>query len=158
MARRIIAIAAMDENRVIGFRNRLPWNLPEDLAHFKKLTMGQAVLMGRKTWESLPTKVRPLTGRTNIVLTSTPEAIAPAENVIVWNSLEDGIKKFDGNLWIAGGAEVYRRSLPFWDEVCLTLVHGSHEGDAYFPEFEERFSLVSEERGEKFSVQRYQRL
>lgn len=157
MGRRVIAIAAMDEQRVIGLGNRLPWNLPEDLARFKSLTLGQAVLMGRKTWDSLPPRARPLPGRTSIVLSSRPEAVQSGPNVKVWSSLEEGLAAFEGTLWVAGGAEVYRISLPYWDELALTLVYGKHQGDAFFPRFEEQFALVEEDARETFSYRRYLR-
>ena len=155
--KRVVAIVAMDEGRVIGRGNRLPWNLPEDLAHFKQCTMGQAVLMGRKTWESLPARARPLPGRTNVVLTSRSDSVQAGPEVQIWPSFEEKLSSFDGTLWIAGGAEVYRSTMPYWDEVMLSLVPGQHEGDVFFPEFEKDFDLQTEEAKNGFTVRHYLR-
>ena len=155
--KKIIAIAAMDEGRVIGHQGHLPWNLSEDLKRFKELTMGQAVLMGRKTYESLPSFAQPLPGRVNVVLTRDPEALAAPARVFRFSSLEAAVQVFRNEglgasidiLWIIGGEQVYQQSIAFWDELYLTLVRGKHEGDAFFPDFEEKFILLEkEERGE----------
>lgn len=157
--KKICAIAAMDEGRVIGKGGGLPWHLPEDMKHFKQLTMGHAVLMGRKTYESIPEKMRPLPGRRNLVLTSNPSSLPdlPSE-VALFTSVKDAIESFkDGILWIIGGEKVYRETLQYWDELFLTLVKGRHEGDAFFPEFEGGFELRERERGEECSFLRYVR-
>lgn len=162
-AHRIAAIVAMDEARIIGKDGALPWHLPEDLAHFKALTTGHVVVMGRKTWDSLPPKFRPLPGRTNVVVTRNPSALSVPSGVLVASSPEEGIAKAKdvaapgSTIWIIGGAELYRMTLPLCDEVYLTKVDGVHEGDATLPAFEEGFSLVEERRGERCSFVRYAR-
>lgn len=129
---RISIIAAMSRNRVIGRDNRLPWRLPADLARFKKLTMGRCLLMGRKTFESIG---RPLPGRTTIVITRQKD-YAPAD-VRVAHSLEEALGKAIGDeVFIAGGAEIYRQALPLADRLYLTVIQKSFEGDAYFPELD----------------------
>ncbi len=150
---RVAAVVAMDDARIIGRDGALPWHLPEDLAHFKSLTMGGVVVMGRKTWDSLPTKFKPLPGRINIVVTRNPAAVSVPEGVHLVTSVDAalevgrGLVEAQNGIWIIGGAEIYRLSLPLVDEVHLTQVHGVHEGDASFPEFEGDFELVSERSG-----------
>ncbi len=159
----LAAIVAMDETRVIGKDGALPWHLPEDLAHFKKLTTGQIVIMGRKTWDSLPPKFRPLPNRVNVVVSRTPEALALPEGVLKANSLDAAIamatERADNRqrIWIIGGAELYKSGLPVCYEVHLTLVRGVHEGDARFPEFEAGFDLVSEDPGQACVFRVYRR-
>jgi len=151
--KKICAIAAMDEGRVIGYRGGLPWKIPEDMKRFKDLTMGHAVLMGRRTYESLPSFAQPLPGRINIVLTSKPKELDAPERVLRYSSIEEALDAFQSDklgsavdlLWIIGGAEVYAQSVNLWDEIYLTLVHGKHEVDAYFPSFEEAFKLSEKE-------------
>ena len=158
----VCAIAAMDESRVIGHKGKLPWHIPEDLKHFSDLTKGHAVLMGRKTWESLPERYRPLPQRKNIVISRTVTNLSGAE---VWESPEKCIQFFrsgkaelpGGKIWIIGGAEIYRLTASLWDEVYLTLVKGCREGDAFFPPFEEAFSKAAEEDHGAFSFQHYVR-
>ena len=142
--RKIAAIVAMDEGRVIGKQGALPWHLPEDLAHFKALTSGHIVVMGRKTWDSLPPKFRPLPGRLNIVVSRNPAALELPVGTHAASSIEDAldiaekVATADQITWIIGGAEVYSAALPFCDELHLTLVYGIHEGDARLPRFEDR--------------------
>ncbi|MEY4667367.1 MAG: hypothetical protein RL518_66 [Pseudomonadota bacterium] len=151
----IAAIVAMDEGRVIGRDGGLPWHLPEDLAHFKAKTSGHFVLMGRKTWESLPPKFRPLPGRVNIVMSRTPTALSLPEGTYGVSSIDAALEivKRLGTpqqiLWCIGGAELYAAALPLCDELHLTLVRGHHEGDARFPLFEERFEEVASDEGER---------
>ena len=161
--KRIILIAAMDEGRVIGVRGTIPWHLPEDLKRFKDLTTGHAVLMGRKTWESLPEKCRPLARRTNLVVTRNPAVLrAVPEDVLVFTSIEKAVEWFRTRggdiLWVIGGEEVYREAISFCDEVNLTLVKGVHDGDAFFPAFEEHFRLEDTENRQGFEYRRYVRL
>ena len=126
-------IAAMDRNRLIGKKNQLPWRLPADLAHFKKVTFGKPVIMGRKTFESIG---RPLPGRTNIVLTGSADF--SAEGVLVAHSLEQALEHAAGadEAMIIGGSMIYRLALPIADRLYLTYVDNDHEGDAWFPEFD----------------------
>lgn len=124
----------MAANRVIGRDNRLPWHLPADLRHFKQLTIGKPVLMGRKTWESIG---RPLPGRTNIVVTRARDYRAPG--CVVVHSLDEAFSAAgqSGEVMVIGGAEFYRQVLPRADCIYLTLVHGEFEGDTFFPELDD---------------------
>jgi dihydrofolate reductase len=151
----IAAIVAMDEGRVIGKDGALPWHLPEDLAHFKAKTSGHFVLMGRKTWDSLPPKFRPLPGRINIVMSRSPAALSLPEGAHGVRSFQEALEIVERSgtsgqmLWCIGGAELYAAVLPLCDELHLTLVHGRHDGDAVFPRFEDSFEEVSSQKGER---------
>lgn len=126
------AILAMSENRVIGKNNQLPWHLPADLKHFKTITTGHSILMGRKTYESIG---RPLPNRTNIIITRNAALQIPG--CVVVTSIDDALnyaKKENKEIFIIGGAEVYTQLLPVTDRIYLTLVHGQFAGDAFFPE------------------------
>jgi dihydrofolate reductase len=126
-------IWAMSENRVIGLDNGLPWHLPADLKRFKKLTLGKPILMGRRTWESLPGL---LPGRQHIVLTRDPGYAANGGTLV--HSLEQALEVVaeEGELMIVGGAALYEQALPLADRLYLTLVHAVCSGDTYFPPFE----------------------
>jgi len=128
---KIAIIVAMAENRTIGRDNRLPWHLPADLRHFKQLTMGKPVLMGRRTHESIG---RALPERTNIVISRDRNYTAPG--CIVAHSLDRALEAAaDGaEVMVIGGTELYRQLLPRADRIYLTLVHAEFEGDAFFPE------------------------
>jgi dihydrofolate reductase len=153
----------MDEARIIGRDGLLPWHLPEDMAHFKALTMGGVVVMGRKTWDSLPARFRPLPGRINVVVTRNPDVVSVPEGVHLATSVESALEisrrlvSEQQRIWIIGGAEIYRTTLPVVDEVHLTQVHGVHEGDASFPPFEEEFELASQRSGEACDFKVYRR-
>lgn len=128
-------IAAVARNGVIGKDNRLPWHLPEDLAHFKALTTGHAVVMGRKTWDSLPAKFRPLPQRLNIVVTRDPAF--RADGAVIVHSLPAAVAAAGSEAaFVIGGAEVYALALPLADRLELTEVDVDCEGDARFPEFD----------------------
>jgi dihydrofolate reductase len=130
----VVAAAA---NGVIGRANRLPWHLPEDLAHFRRLTLGHPVVMGRRTYESILAALgRPLPGRTSIVLTRTPERTLVGALVVA--SLDRAIEAAAGasELFVIGGAEVYRLALEHAHRVHLTRIHARFEGDATFPELD----------------------
>lgn len=149
---RISIIAALAENRAIGKDNALLFGLPEDLKRFKTLTTGHPVIMGRKTWESLPERFRPLPSRTNIVLTRDPNFEAPGATVAP--SLSEAISIAErapgkDELFIIGGAQIYAEAISIAERLYLTLVAETPEGDAFFPAYEDFFShLVSEEQGE----------
>ena len=130
----IILIVAVARNRVIGKDNQLLWSIPEDMAHFKRLTAGHAVLMGRKTWESLPERFRPLPGRRNIVISRQPAYAAPGAELA--DSLEKGIALASTaeKLFIIGGAQIYAQSMALADRLEITEVDLAPEGDAWFPE------------------------
>nr|MBL8409673.1 dihydrofolate reductase [Dechloromonas sp.] len=130
----IVIIAAVARNRVIGRDNQLIWNIPEDMAHFKALTAGHTVLMGRKTWESLPPRFRPLPGRRNIVISRQADYAAPGAELAT--SLEAGIAlaKADEAIFIIGGADIYRQAMMLADRLEITEVDLTPEGDSWFPE------------------------
>ena len=127
-------IAAMDNNRLIGQDNKLPWHLPADLAHFKNVTMKKPILMGRKTYDSIG---RPLPGRKNIVLTRSNDF--EIEGVTVYNSLDEAISASQDvdELMVIGGSSIYEMVLPKVQRMYLSYVDGKFEGDAWFPEFDE---------------------
>ncbi|WP_419393769.1 dihydrofolate reductase [Cytobacillus praedii] len=139
---------AMDNNHVIGYNNQLPWHLPEDLKFFKSTTMGHPIAMGRKTWESIG---RPLPGRENIVITRNPEFLC--EGCTVLNSvealLEYSRQKAD-EIFVIGGAEIFKLILPDADKLYLTRIYDEFKGDTFFPELNmEEWSLLSREQGIK---------
>lgn len=133
------AIVAVAENNVIGAENDLPWRLSNDMKWFRRTTMGKPIIMGRKTFQSLP---KLLPGRTNIIVTRDPAF--QVEGAIVTHSLEEALaaaKALDGDsgpeeVVIIGGAEIYRQSLPYLDRLYLTRVHADIPGDTFFPELE----------------------
>jgi len=125
-------IVAHDETLLIGRDGDLPWRLPNDLKHFKALTLGQTVLMGRKTWESLPR--RPLPGRENRVLTR--DAQYQAEGATVFTELAAALSApVQGALFVIGGAALYDLCLPLAHRLYVTVVHARDKGDTYFPHY-----------------------
>jgi dihydrofolate reductase len=136
------AIAAMSLNRVIGAGNKIPWHIPEDFKWFKKLTTGNVIVMGRKTFESIG---RPLPNRTTIVLTRSSQPIPGVQTFPDLALINPNSLDFNGReIFICGGAEVYRQALPLCSDLYLTLVKRSMEGDAFFPAFEDRYELAEE--------------
>lgn len=133
----ISLIAALTENRVIGKNNDLPWHLPDDMKYFMQTTSGHHVVMGRKNYESIPVKFRPLPNRINIVVTRQEEYEAPG--CVVVNSISAGIDLAMDNreteVFVIGGAEIYAQSLAFANRLYLTEIQTSLEGDAFFPMF-----------------------
>jgi dihydrofolate reductase len=129
-------IFARARNGVIGTDNTLPWHLPEDLAHFKQTTLGQPVVMGRKTWESLPPKFRPLPGRTNIVVTR--QRGWTSKGAMVAHSIEEALAHCptDAQVWVIGGAEVYAQAIPLATRAVITEIDADFEGDAFAPTFD----------------------
>ncbi len=129
---RIAIIAALARNRVIGRSNRLPWRLPDDLRHFKRLTLGRPIIMGRRTWESLPGL---LPERTHIVITR--DAQYRGDGAVVVHSLDAALTAAGGEeALVVGGAELYALALPRASRLYLTLVDAEVEGDAFFPELD----------------------
>jgi dihydrofolate reductase len=136
------AIAAMSLNRVIGAGNKIPWHIPEDFKWFKKLTTGHVIVMGRKTFDSIG---KPLPNRTTIVLTRSPQPIPGVQTVPDLAHINPDNADFTGReVFICGGAEVYRQALPLCSDLYLTLVKRTVEGDVFFPPFEDEFELVYE--------------
>ena len=130
----IVIIAAVARNRVIGKDNKLLWNIPEDMAHFKALTSGHTVIMGRKTWESLPPRFRPLPGRRNIVISRQTDYAAPGAEVA--GSLENALKLASTatTVFVIGGEQIYTQGMAIADRLEITEVDMEPEGDAWFPE------------------------
>jgi dihydrofolate reductase len=127
----VVAAAA---NGVIGRDNAMPWHLPEDLAHFKRLTLGHPVVMGRKTYESILASLgRPLPGRTNIVVTRQPGFAAPGCTVVGSLAAAIDSARDASEVFVIGGAEIYRLALPHAQRVYLTRIDAAFEGDATFP-------------------------
>ena len=153
-----ILIAAVAENRVIGKDGDIPWHIPEDLQHFKEQTTGNTVVMGRKTYQSLPDSFTPLPDRENIVLTRSdfkPEN----DSVKVANSLEDAWEKSSKEkVFIIGGAGIYRQTIDKADKMILTEVHQNYDGDTYFPDYsKDQWSEEIREDHENFSFVTYHR-
>ena len=149
-------IAAVARNRVIGKDNRLLWHLPEDMKHFREVTRGKPVIMGRKTWESLPEKFRPLPGRHNIVITRNPNYNAPGATLA--DSLESAIRLagIEDELFVIGGETLYRQALPLAHRLYLTEIDRDYEGDAFFPEVPlGNWVEVSREKGNESGELRY---
>ena len=126
------AIWAQAANGVIGRDGRLPWHLPEDLRLFRETTLGTTVVMGRRTWESLPAAVRPLPGRRNVVLTTRAGWEAPGAAVA--GSLPAALAGADGDVWVIGGASVYAAVLPLADRLVVTQLADAFDGDTTAPE------------------------
>ena len=132
---RVSIIVAQADQGVIGAENKLLWHLPDDLKNFKRLTMGHMILMGRKTWESIG---RPLPGRTSAVITHNRGM--RIKDILIFHSPAEAIdyakRKNEDEIFVIGGEEIYRLTLPLADKLYLTRVHGSFEGDAFFPEID----------------------
>ena len=136
----ISLIWAEAADRVIGNEGTIPWQLPEEQQHFKRLTMGGTVVMGRGTWESLPASVRPLPGRRNIVVTRQASYDAPGAEVVT--TLADAFERADGDVWVIGGASIYEGAMPFADRVVRTRVHLQVEGDCRAPVLGAEWTMV----------------
>ena len=144
----ISIIAAIGRKRELGKGNDLLWKIPDDLKHFRELTKGHSIIMGRKTWESLP--IHPLPYRTNIVVTRDPQYIG--ETYLTASSIEDAITKAKDvpgaeEIFIIGGAQIYAAALPLVDRLYLTLIDAeASDADTFFPEYEKEFTrIVSDE-------------
>ena len=126
-------IYARAANGVIGYKNAMPWHLPEDLAHFKQLTLGCPVIMGRKTWDSIPPKFRPLPGRTNIVVTRQSDWQPEGANTA--GSLQAALAQCHAasDVWIIGGAQIYAQAEPLANRIEVTDIHKDFVGDAFAP-------------------------
>ena len=124
----IVLVVAIADNGVIGKDGGIPWHIPEDMKRFKALTMGHTIVMGRKTWDSLPRK--PLPGRVNVVVTR--QADWKADGAITAGSLGQATAGTSGTVMVIGGAEIYERALPLASRIELTEVHRAFEGDAKF--------------------------
>jgi dihydrofolate reductase len=160
----VIIAAVAEKNRVIGKDGRLPWHISEDLRRFKQLTLGHAVLMGRKTFDSILQRLgKPLPERRNMVLTSSrfyPEF----PEVEIYDSVEPALQAAanESTLFVIGGESLYRDTLPFADRLELTIVEGDYDGDAFFPEYEDsiesHFQLTESRRSEGYRFDTYRRI
>jgi dihydrofolate reductase len=156
----IILVAAMGHDRVIGRDGRIPWHLPAEMKHFRRTTRGQAVVMGRKTFESIGGALK---NRTNIVVTRDPTFQAPGCEVVhaIAPLLAD-----ERELYVIGGAEIYRQFLPHADRMVLTRIDGAFEGDTFFPAWDEgewrlvgtEFHPRDEQNAYDFTVETYERV
>jgi dihydrofolate reductase len=154
-------IFAKARNGVIGKHNAMPWHLPEDMAHFKRVTLGCPVIMGRKTWDSIPARFRPLPGRMNVVVTRqvgwSETGAQPS------SSLENALSLCEHfeNVWVMGGAQIYAQALPLADTAVVTEIDADFEGDAFAPQFGPQWRETSREAhtavtGLNFSFVTYQ--
>lgn len=137
----ISLLVAHDPNRVIGVNNELPWHIPEELAYFKKVSMGKAMIMGRKTFESIG---KPLPGRLNIIITRNREYTA--EGTVVVHDLKEAILKaseFSDEVVIIGGSEIFRIAIGIADRLYITFIQKNFEGDTFFPPYGAEWNLVS---------------
>lgn len=156
-------MAAVAHGGVIGRRATLPWHLPEDMARFRELTMGHPVVMGRRTWDSLPDRFRPLPGRRNVVVTR--NEMWAADGAERAGSLDDALELLDDTpqVFVIGGGELFARALPLADELLLTELDLEVAGDTYFPSWDrDAFEETSREvhvsaDGTPFSFVRYER-
>lgn len=149
----ISIIVAISENNCIGVKGDLPWNLPEDLKHFKELTSGKVVIMGRKTWESLPEKFRPLPNRKNVVITQQENYKTP-ENVEVFADISNALKEHENeDVFIMGGGQIYGQTIDLADTLYITKVHQTiNSCDTFFPKIDEtKWKITNQEDFEKFS-------
>ncbi|MGJ7503273.1 dihydrofolate reductase [Variovorax sp. ZT5P49] len=167
---RINIIFARAANGVIGANNTIPWHIPEDMAHFKQQTAGAPVIMGRKTWDSLPPRFQPLPGRQNIVVTR--QADWQAEGAFRAGSLQEALSLCESSkadapdvVWVIGGAQIYAEAEPLAQRAVVTEVARDYEGDAYAPELDaaawretQRESHVSAKEGLGFSFVTYERV
>ena len=144
---RVALVAAVARRGVIGRDSGIPWRLPEDMRRFRTLTMGHPVVMGRRTWESLPDQFRPLPGRGNVVVTRNSDWSAQGADRA--GSIEDALRLLEGEdtVFVIGGGEIYAAALPSADELLLTEIDAEIEGDTYFPNWDpDDFEEVARER------------
>ena len=151
----ISLIVAKSKNNVIGNKGKLPWNISEDLKRFKELTTDNVVIMGRKTYESLPDKSKPLPNRINIIISRDENYTAP--NCLVFNDIKTAIRKAGTNkeVFIIGGGEIYKEGLNYADKLYITEVENDVVGDTYFPELNGNWIEVKSEQKEGFKFVDY---
>lgn len=151
----ISLVAAMSKNRVIGINNDMPWHIPEELQHFKKITMGKPMIMGRKTFDSIGRRLLP--GRKTIVLTRETDLVGNGFTVV--HSVDEALQAAGDapEIMIVGGAGIYKEFLPLAKRLYLSVISQEYIGDAFFPEFDKtQWHLVSEDHHPKFTVQIYE--
>ena len=160
---RLSLVAAVARGGVIGRDSGIPWRLPEDMQRFREITMGHPVVMGRRTWESLPDRFRPLPGRANVVVTRNPDWSAQGADRA--GSIEEAFRALEDEpqVFVIGGGEIYAAALPLADELLLTEIEAEIEGDTYFPEWDrDDFEEVAREEhvsadGIRFTFATYRR-
>lgn len=141
---KISLIVALAENKVIGNKGQLPWHIPEDMKRFRELTTGNVVIMGRKTYDSLPDKYRPLPNRVNIVITRNKNF--PDKGIIICDSVNEALteaKNYNKEIFIIGGAQIFEQSIRYADKLYLTVIKGKFEGDVFFPDYSEFKRVVA---------------
>ena len=142
---KISLIAAIGKNRELGKNNDLIWKIPEDLKRFREITRGHAIIMGRKTWDSLPTK--PLPNRSNIVITR--DTGFKADGAIACSSIEQALEKAgDGEIFVIGGGQIFKQAMPFADKLYLTVVDANSDADTFFPDYSAFTRVVFEKEAE----------
>ncbi len=148
-------IAAMTKSRVIGKNNKLPWHIPEDLQNFKRITSGNTIIMGRKTYESIG---RPLPNRNNIVIS---RDMPPTQGLEVCRSVQEALEKaknYGKDIYIVGGSSIYEQTIPIADKMYLSYIKKDYDGDAFFPEFNEAdWEIEKREQHEEFELVVYKR-
>jgi len=155
----IILIAAVAKNNVIGNKGKIPWKIPEDIKRFKRLTLGHPVIMGRRTYESIPEKYRPLSERTNIILSKTM-GFEDNTGIIVCRDMAEAIREArhrDKKCYIAGGQQVYEQTIDLASRLEITEVHEEFNGDAFFPSIDRnRWKITFRENHEDYSFVTYE--
>ncbi|MCQ4213946.1 dihydrofolate reductase [Streptomyces longispororuber] len=159
--RHVGLIWAQTLDGVIGADNGIPWRLPEDMAHFKATTLGHPVIMGRKTWDSLPPRFRPLPGRRNVVVTRDPEW--SAEGAERAGSIAEALDLAAGTAWVMGGGEIYRAALPYATTLSVTEVDTTVHGDTHAPKLDAAWTAGEDDgwqtstTGLRYRIRRYTR-
>ncbi|MGE0499001.1 MAG: dihydrofolate reductase [Ramlibacter sp.] len=143
---KINVIWAQAHQRVIGLNNAIPWRLPEDMARFKALTMGCPVIMGRKTWDSLPPRFRPLPGRRNVVVTRSPDWHENGAESAPSLDMALQLCEQAPEVWVIGGAQIYAQALPLAQRAAITEIDADFAGDAHAPELGAHWREVARER------------
>lgn len=147
----ISMIAALSENEVIGYKNKLPWHIPEELKHFKAITLNKPIIMGRKTFESMGSK--PLPQRKNIIITKDSQFVA--KDCVVVHSLKEALAAAEPaeEVMVIGGSQIFEQFLPLASRLYLSIVHQTIEGDSFFPKVDfTEWKLTEENRREQFTI------
>jgi dihydrofolate reductase len=146
----ISLIVAKSKNNIIGNKGKIPWHIPNDLKRFKNLTTDNVVIMGRKTYESLPEEYKPLPNRMNIIISR--DKSYSVNNCLVFNKIEKALRKAgtDKEIFIIGGGEIYKEGIKYADKIYVTEVDGDFTGDTYFPELTEQWKEINREEKEGY--------
>lgn len=158
---RLTLVAAVAKNGIIGSHNALPWYIPEDLKHFKQVTVGKTVLMGKNTFNSIMNRLKkPLPERTNVVISRQMD-FQPPEGVIIYHSLDEALEglKETPEVMVAGGGQIFSQLIEKADKLILTEVHKEVDGDVFFPKVDKSFwKEISREDHPEFSFVEYERM